>query len=86
MLARKPEYLPVLHQQLTAERVADYFRHLLAGEVQRFVLPGMNAFNFLLIDALGGGGTASLRLDSQGKALGQMLLSMPIAIPAGWDI
>lgn len=86
ILARKPEYLPVLHQQLSAQRVADYFAHLLEGEVQRFVLPGMNAFNFLLTDALGGGGTASLRLDSQGKALGQMLLSMPVEIPAEWEI
>lgn len=31
--------------------------------------------------ALGGGGIASLRNDPQGKALAQMLLDYPIAIP-----
>jgi hypothetical protein len=42
----------------------------------------MNAFNFLLHDALGGGGVASLRVDAQGKAYAQMLMDYPIPVPS----
>jgi hypothetical protein len=84
IIARLPEYLPLLSEQLTAQAVEDYFGHLVEGEVERFEVPGFNAFNFLMTEALGGGGTASIRVDSQGKAYAQMLLSMPINVPVGW--
>ena len=84
IIARLPEYLPLLSEQLTAQVVEDYFGHLVEGEVERFEVPGFNAFNFLMTEALGGGGTASIRVDAQGKAYAQMLLSMPIKVPAGW--
>jgi hypothetical protein len=82
IVSRKAEYLPYLYQQLSADFVADYFAHLCTGDVERFDLPGLNAFNFFMTEALGGGGTASLRLDSQAKTYGQMLLSTTITIPA----
>jgi len=82
IIARCPEYLPWLQQQLTAAVVTDYFSHLIDGQVTRFDVPGFDAFNFLLTESLGGGGAASLRIDPQGKALGQMLLSMRIEVPA----
>jgi hypothetical protein len=66
--------------------VEDYLSHLVEGEVERFDVPGFNAFNFFLTEALGGGGTASIRVDSQGKAFGQMLLSMKVKVPVEWDI
>jgi len=81
VIARKPEYLPVLYQQLTANAVAEFFDHVVEGEVTRFEVPGFDAFNFFMTEALGGGGTASLRVDSQGKAFAQMLLSMVIRVP-----
>lgn len=81
VIARKAEYLPYLYAQLSACAVAEYFAHTVKGEVKRFELPGFNAFNFLMKEALGGGGSASLQVDSQGKALAQMLLSMEISIP-----
>jgi hypothetical protein len=83
VLARDAAYLPYIHQQLTAQAVEDYFSHLVQGEVERFELPGMGAFNFFLTEALGGGGTASLRTDAQGKSLAQQLLSINITVPAG---
>jgi hypothetical protein len=86
LIARKAEYLPVLAEQLTAQTVDDYLAHLVEGDVERFEVPGFNAFNFFLTEALGGGGTASLRVDSQGKAFGQMLLSMPVKVPATWGL
>jgi hypothetical protein len=82
IVSRKAEYLPYLYQQLSADFVADYFAHLCTGDVERFDLPGLNAFNFFMTEALGGGGTASLRLDTQAKTYGQMLLTTTIKIPA----
>ena len=84
IIARRPEYLAILNEQVTAQVVSDYFAHTVKGEVERFEIPGFNAYNFLMTEALGGGGTASLRLDSQGKAFGQMLLSLPVTVPADW--
>jgi hypothetical protein len=81
VIARKAEYLPYLSEQLSEQAVADYFAHTVKGKVMRFDLPGFNAFNFLMSEALGGGGSASLQVDSQGKALAQMLLSMEISLP-----
>jgi hypothetical protein len=81
IISRKPEFLPYLDSQLTTEVVEQYFAHLISGSVTRFYLPGLGAFNFLLHQALGGGGGSSLRLDSQAKTYAQMLLSLTIEIP-----
>lgn len=79
--ARHPEFYPVLLRQLTAERVAAHLGHLGPSSVDRFELPGIQAVNFLLRGGLGGGGTASLRFDPQGKAIAQQLLDMEIEVP-----
>lgn len=55
--------------------------HLVLGPVERFELPGIMALNFLLHHALGGG-MASLRSDPLGKSVAQILLDMPVAVPA----
>ncbi len=81
LIARRPEFAAVIREQVTPHRVARYFAHYLRGEVTRWELPGSNAFNFLLTDVLGGGGTASLRHDPQGKAYAQMLLDLPVRVP-----
>ena len=78
IIARKPEYLPWLRAALTEEVVRDCFAHNGVSKVDRFDLPGMNALNFVLHDALGGGGVASLRVDAQGKAFAQMLMDYPV--------
>ena len=83
IIARDPKWVPVLREQLTAERVHAYFAHLVGGPVTRFDVPGIHGFNFLLLDALGGGGIASPRSDPLGKAFAQMLLDIPVRIPAG---
>jgi len=81
IIARKPEYLPWIWNAITEERVAERFSHFLEGTVERFLLPGPNAINFLLHDVLGGGGVASLRNDPQGKGYAQLLLDEEIPIP-----
>ena len=82
VISRKPDYLPYINEQLTEAAVSDYFSHLINGKVTRFYVPGLDAFNFLMTEALGGGGTASIRLDSQAKTYAQMLLSFEIEVPA----
>jgi hypothetical protein len=84
VLARRPEFVAVLRQRLTPESVREYFAHFVKGEVERFEWPGLNGFNFLLLEALGGGGVASLRHDPQGKAMAQVLMDMKIKVPARW--
>jgi hypothetical protein len=81
IIARDPAYVGILRREVTAERIARHFDHLVAGPVRRFEAPGLHAFNFLLESALGGGGMASLRIDPQGKAYGQMALEMPVTVP-----
>ncbi len=56
------------------------FRHTVAGEVERYDLPGMNAFILLLTRCLGGG-TSSLQLDTQAETYAQQLLAKPISVP-----
>ncbi|SFV12406.1 acyclic terpene utilization AtuA family protein [Pseudoduganella namucuonensis] len=81
VIARKPEYLPLILEQVTPAVVREYFAHLMSGRVQRFLVPGLNACNFLLHDALDGGGTASMRMDPLGKGMAQMLLDLPVPVP-----
>ncbi len=81
IVARTAELVPVLRQELTAERVKAYLAHLVEGEVTRYELPGLNAFNFVMTEALDGGGTSSLRFDPLGKGMAQILLEMPISVP-----
>jgi Acyclic terpene utilisation family protein AtuA len=81
IIARNDALYAVLQRTLTADMVRDYFSHVAHGKVLRYSLPGFNALNFTLENALGGGGVASLRYDPQGKALAQMLLDIPVDIP-----
>jgi hypothetical protein len=81
IIARRPEYLPLLNQWLTPERVAAHFKHNSPSRVERFDLPGTNAMNFLLHDVLGGGGMASLRTDNLAKCYAQVLLAMDVPVP-----
>ncbi|MDM0018473.1 acyclic terpene utilization AtuA family protein [Variovorax saccharolyticus] len=84
VIARRREFLPLLRAQLDAAQVRAYFAHLVAGEVERFDVPGLQAMNFVLHRALDGGGVASLRSDPLGKSFAQMLLDHPIRIPRQW--
>lgn len=85
IIARRPEYLPYIWQALSEDVVRARFAHFLAGtagaEVERFLLPGAHAINFLLHNVLGGGGVASIRNDPQAKGYAQLLLSCPIPVP-----
>ncbi|HTX34203.1 MAG TPA: hypothetical protein VME43_04250 [Bryobacteraceae bacterium] len=81
VIAWDPRHYPLLVSEVTAERVKRHFGTLVAGPVERFELPNLGALNFLLHQALGGGGTVSLRTDAQGKTFGAGLLSLEIEMP-----
>ncbi|MGH8820022.1 MAG: AtuA-related protein, partial [Rhodoferax sp.] len=81
IIAREPRFLPLLRAQVTEAAVAAWLAHLVKGEVTRFDVPGIHAFNFVCTQALGGGGMASLRNDALGKGMAQILLSMPVQVP-----
>lgn len=84
VMARRPEYLPWITEALSEGAVAEWMQHVLdpqTGRVNRWHLPGSHSLNFLLENALGGGGVASLRIDPQGKAFAQQLLEFPVAVP-----
>ena len=80
VIALRPEWYPVLERHLTLDSVREHFRGVISGDVERFELPNLGALNFLLHEALGGGGTVSLRVDPQGKTLGAALLKLEIEV------
>lgn len=77
-----PAHYDLLVEQLTPEAVKAHFGDLVRGDVERFELPNLNALNFLLHNALGGGGTVSLMTDAQGKTFSTAMLRLEIEVPA----
>ena len=81
VIALEPRWYDVLREFVTGKRVADHFKGMIAGSVERYELPNLNALNFLLHGALDGGGTLSLKTDAQGKVYSTALLRMVIDVP-----
>ncbi|MEX1025873.1 MAG: hypothetical protein WD226_12440 [Planctomycetota bacterium] len=81
VLARSPEAYRFLQQALTAEVVQRHMAGINAGAVERFEAENMLALNFLLSDSLGGGGSASIKTDAQGKTHGLALLRLELDVP-----
>ena len=70
-----------IRQHVTVEAISDYFKNLGATKVERFEAANVWGLNFMLHDALAGGASRSLRTDTQGKALGQAVLALPVPRP-----
>ncbi|TAH59930.1 MAG: hypothetical protein EWM50_07180 [Gottschalkiaceae bacterium] len=68
----------ILKEKITAERVKEWFKDIVKGDVIRYEIPQLGAFNFVMYDALGGGVTRSLAIDKHGKSLSSYLLDMEI--------
>src|SRR3954462_11693688 len=81
LIALEPEFYEILRREVTVARVARHFKGMVTG-VDRFELPNLNALNFLLHGALGGGGTISLKTDAQGKVYSTALLRMEVPVSA----
>ena len=80
VIARRQEWYPLLRDYLTPERVKAHFEGICLGPVEGYELPNLWALNFLLHNALGGGGTVSLKLDAQGKTIASAMLMMEIEV------
>lgn len=78
VIARRPEYYAIIEERVTADRVAEHFDELVNGPVERYPMPNIDGFNFVLHDALGGGGMRSLRVDNQGKTFSGAILRMDL--------
>lgn len=68
----------LIREKVTAEKVKEYFKDIVKGEVVRYEIPNLCALNFVMDEALGGGVTRSLALDKHGKSLSSALLEMEI--------
>ena len=71
----------ILAAWLTPDRVKSHFGEIVRGRVDRYDLPNLRGLNFILHDSLGGGGSASLKTDAQGKTHGMALLRMLVEVP-----
>jgi hypothetical protein len=88
VIARRQSDYALLKRVLTSDAVARFFEDLRSADlhpakVTRYELPNLWALNFVLSNILDGGGSVSLRLDAQGKTLGQALLEMTLDVPEG---
>jgi len=81
--ARKPEYYKIIEREVTPQRLHQFFKDMVKGEIVRYDLPSLNGFNFVMTHALGGGATMSLRLDSLGKSMGSAVMRMKIHVEDG---
>lgn len=78
-----PRNFDLIKQQVTVERIRDLFGQLVRGDIHRYELPGICAFNFVMQGALQGGVSRSLALDTHGKAFASLALSLEIEVPEG---
>ena len=85
VIAYTPAGFDYLGKVLSEQKVAEFFLPLRPKSVERFSLPGILAYNFLLEEVIAGGASGSLRVDSQGKTLGLAILEMPIPRPGNLE-
>ena len=86
VIAYKEEWYPIIRDILTTERVKKHFEGICLGKIERYELPNLWAVNFVLNNALGGGGTVSLKLDAQGKTIASAMLLMEVEVPDDLDL
>ncbi|AXF20297.1 hypothetical protein CUJ89_07165 [Burkholderia pyrrocinia] len=82
VICRDPRHYEHLRTHLDAESVKAWLTGIVRGDVVRYELPALGAFNFVLRDALGGGVTRSLALDAHGKSVSSALLAIEVPDPA----
>lgn len=80
IIVYNPKHYPVIAEQVTAEKVKKHFGEMVQGDVERYEMPNINAINFVLRKALGGGASDTMFIDNLGKCYGASLLRMEIEI------
>lgn len=84
LIAYDAAYFELLVREVSPQRVAAWFADRQPKQVQRYLLPNLQAMNFVLEGVLDGGVNGALNLDTHGKSLSFHLLSMPVAVPSHW--
>lgn len=85
VIAYDPRGFDLLRAWLTPARVKAHFGDIVRGPVDRFEMPNLLALNFILHDSLGGGGSASLKTDAQGKTHAMGMLRMTVEVPDDYE-
>ncbi|MCZ2357090.1 MAG: hypothetical protein LC115_10490 [Bacteroidia bacterium] len=80
VLAKSAEAYQILKKQLTPELVKAHFGNLIQGQVIRYEWDSIEALNFVCFQALDGGASRSLRMDTLGKNFSSHLLRLEIEI------
>src|SRR5436190_14165588 len=83
LIPYRAEDYALIERQITAAAVKTHFGELTRGDVRRYVLPNLGAFNFVLEETLQGGVNDSLNLDTHGKSRSAVLLAMTVEVPDG---
>ncbi len=78
VMARKPEFYPILKKHLTSEKVKEHFKGLIKGKVVRYEWDAIESLNFVCYEALDGGASRSMRMDTLGKNFASHLLRFEI--------
>lgn len=81
LFAREPRDFEKLKSAVTVTKLRQHLSHLVHGSIKRFEVPGLCALNFVMDQALDGGGPSSLRTDPMGKGMAQMVLEMKVNWP-----
>ena len=81
LIPYRAEDYALLERAVTAEAVRRHFGTLVRGNVTRYALPNLGAFNFVLEETLQGGVNDSLNLDTHGKSRSSELLALLIDVP-----
>lgn len=67
-----------LAETVTTEKVKDHLMNIVKGEITRYDLPNIKAFNFVCEDSLMGGVTTSTAVDTHGKSISSAFLELEI--------
>ncbi len=78
LIAYEPADWDLLVDQVTEARVAQLFAARRPTSVTRYLLPRLHAMNFVIDDVLDGGVNDSLNLDTHGKTLSSLLLTLEV--------
>lgn len=78
VFARDAKDYPLIKRLVTVERVREHFGDMVKGDIVRYEVDSVHGLNFVMREALGGGATLSLRLDSLGKSMGSAFMRMRI--------
>ncbi len=74
------KHYELLCREATTEKVKEHLKEFVQGEVVRYELPNIAALQFVCQQALAGGVTTSLVMDTHGKTLSYALLEMEIEV------